>query len=240
MVYSRNFPNRRRPFYWSILTNHFVSMMADVPERERAIYAELAYKQFDKAVTLVHTGLLKTTTEKLSLEPTRTNGAKENPDSSRALQNAGDLQLLVQVFRSQGRYKEALAILDDPHTGVGSPIGMSSWELIRERIMLYSLCNLWEEQWQNCYDLLMGASPVGSANTSEGSRPGVGKFGDDHMVWSELLNAHLGIRTKESVLETWLDKIVYIVLTCVTGMHHKPRQSYFHTWAMVENLGTLV
>ena len=197
MVYSRNFPNRRRPFYWSILTNHFVSMMAEIPERERAIYAELAYKQLEKAATLVPTDSLNRATANLSLESTRTNGAKENPDSSRALQNAGDLQLLVQVFRSQGRYKEALAILNEPHTGVSSPIGMSSWELIRERIMLYSLCNLWEDQWQNCHDLLMGASPVGNLNSPERSRLGVGKFGDDHTVWSELLHAHSEIRTAE-------------------------------------------
>ena len=172
-------------------------MMAEIPAREREIYASLAYKQLDKAAALVSTDSLNLATTKLSLESTRTNGAKENPDSSRALQNAGELQLLVQVFLSQGRYKEALAILNNPHTGISSPIGMSSWELIRERIKLYGLCNLWEEQWQNCYDLLMGASPSGNFDSQEVTHLGVGKFGDDYTVWLELIQAHLRIRTVE-------------------------------------------
>lgn len=124
---------------------------------------------------------------------------KHQPASStvRALDTVEDILLLLRVYRTQQKYAEALKVLDDPLTGITSRLGSNSWELVRQKIELYALCNQWSEEWRFCAELLNDAHPDSLQNTSRSPNYPFGKFGDDWKVWVGLLSATEMIETNE-------------------------------------------
>ena len=115
----------------------------------------------------------------------------------RALNTLEDLFLLLKIFRSQGRYVEALKILDDPRTGINSRLGQNSWEVVRHKIDLYELCHRWDEEWKFCRELLEDAHPDNVQSASRSPYHHFGTFGDDWIVWVGLLSATAMISTAE-------------------------------------------
>lgn len=105
----------------------------------------------------------------------------------RALNSLEDIFLLLNIYRSQERYAEAVKVLNNPLTGITSRLGNNSWELVRQKIELYELCEQWSEQWEFCAELLIDAHPDNLQNPSWSSRHPFGKFGDDWIVWVGLL-----------------------------------------------------
>lgn len=186
MMYQKNFPKERHPFFLAIVSSHLAGMSPQASETDRKLFTPLAYRLLSKSAT-----------DALDYEMSP---EKDPSKNVRALQSAGDLQLLVAIYRLQGKYTEAIAALDDPHIGLGSRICGRSWDLVREKIELYSLCELWENLWRFCRDILMDARADSLHNAGYFPRFGYGVFGDDWKVWSGLMTASVQIATTELVL----------------------------------------
>jgi len=199
MTHSAKFKDRRRPFYMTIMALHLASTASDVSQAEQSLFASLAYRLLNDAVGLARTHKDGSATGDASLSSQKANSGNGAADSSRAIRGPDDLQLLVEVYRHQGRYKEALSILNDPDIGISSKLGQSSWELIRERIKLYELSELWEELWQSCCDLLLRAGPDGNKSAEHAQPVDAGMFGNDWVVWAAMIRASSKIRTQEFV-----------------------------------------
>lgn len=101
------------------------------------------------------------------------------------------------VYRAQGKYDEALAVLDSPYLGITSLVGNYSWELVRVKINIYEMCNRWEELWQFCQELLMDALPNNLRDCSRIPFHKYGAFGDDWKVWVGLVDSSIKIGTPE-------------------------------------------
>ena len=196
MTHSAKFKDRRRPFYKAILALHLASTAPDLSQAEQTLFASLGHRLLTDAVGLARKHKDGSATDDASQQATDGKGFTDN---SRAIRGPNDLQLLVEVYRHQGRYKEALSILNDPYVGISSKLGQSSWELIRERIKLYELSELWEELWQSCSDLLVRAGPTRDKSTGHTLPIDAGIFGNDWVVWAAMIRASSKIGTQEFV-----------------------------------------
>ncbi|MCJ1435963.1 hypothetical protein MMC27_005339 [Xylographa pallens] len=211
MLYSKNFPKDRRPYYRLILSSHLASESPELSDSERSMFKEIAYRLLTKAVTLIPDDSASSRLGKLSLESEISNASKGQVDASRALQNPGDLLFLLRIYQSQGRDKEALDILNDPRTGLTSSVGRSSWELVLAKVALHESCELWELQWTECYEILRRASPSYSKDTEHTGGVNVGAFGNDWTIWAAFLKASSKIATLEKssktkgMIESYLD-----------------------------------
>ncbi len=121
---------------------------------------------------------------------------KELLSQGRTLHTPEDLSFLLKVYRYLEKYEEALAVLDDPRTGIDSRIGRNSWELVRTKIELYDTCNLWKDEWQFCWELLEDARPDYSQDAKRPSYSSFGKVGDDWKVWTGLVDATYKLGTQ--------------------------------------------
>jgi N-terminal acetyltransferase B complex non-catalytic subunit len=185
--YSRKFKGKRRPFYWSILALHLASNTSEIPETEKKVYSEMAYRLLITAVE---------TTKSEVQNPAPGSGSNEesvgktSQDSARGFRGPNDLQLLVYIYKSQGRHKDALAVLNHPEIGIRSTICNSSWELVREKLKLQEQCELWESLWRTCHDLLLEANPSCRGIPREDTEElQVGVFGNDWLVWESMIRA---------------------------------------------------
>jgi hypothetical protein len=204
ITYTAKFKDRRKPFYWAILALHLASTSSAVSQVERHLFANFAHRLLTDAVGLARNPEDDPSNLDATSSSQQANGKKRGADNSRAIQGPDDLQLLVEVYRQQGRYKEALSILNDPGIGISSKIGQSSWELLRERIILYELCESWEELWHSCFELLKRAGPDEDSNPELTQGIDAGMFGNDWVVWAALIKASSNIRTQEFVQERLL------------------------------------
>lgn len=68
---------------------------------------------------------------------------------------------------------------------------------MRQKIELYELCHLWNEEWQFCAEILKDAHPDYLQNKYRYPYHPFGKFGDDWKVWVGLLSATDMINTSE-------------------------------------------
>ena len=174
----KNFPKNRDPFFLYILTMHKLAEDSATPESERMLLRSLAYKFLSKAASEVPDGV-------------------QGIISTRAINALEDLLLLVRVYRAQGRYSEAAAIVRDSRTGMESPPGRNSWELVRQLIELLELSHQWAELWQICQQLLVDARDEFSERRFHLKHYLFGKFGDDWKVWQALITASTNIGTQE-------------------------------------------
>ena len=192
MVYQKNFPNKREPFFWAILSSHLAAETSNATESERTLYKTLAHRFLSKAVTdAIEIGKIQ-------------DGAKSNSKSVskaiRAVQSSDDIRLLVAIYRCQGKYRDALTVLDDPMIGLGSKLGGKSWDLAREKIELLELCELWQELWQLCEHLLLDARSDNFESAGKAPNMGFGAFGNDWKVWKGLVTASAKMRNRESAV----------------------------------------
>ena len=177
-AWMKNFPRNRDPFFLYILTIHKLAEDSTTPESERTLLRSLAYKFLSKAASEVPFG-------------------PEGIKSARAINNVEDLLLLVRIYRSQGRYPDAIAIIRNSRFGMESPIGRNSWELIRQLIELLELNHQWDISWKLCQHLLIDAREDYTGRQLHPSRYPFGKFGDDWKVWQALVTATSNIGTQE-------------------------------------------
>ena len=211
--------NKRRPFLQAVACAHLVSKMTpikmgvtannapEISEKDRSTAEVIAFKFLSAAAKRVPSDAgFYSQFESLSLEGKQAmqteRAARAIDFSSTALQSPRDLQFLIHVFKSQGKFKEALAVLnDDSRTGLRSAIGAGSWELLIEKIKLLEACDKWEELWELCYHLLSDAERdrLGKDGSPLYS---YGKIGEDFQVWRGLTVSAANIGTDEIVAKT--------------------------------------
>ena len=173
----KNFPKNRDPFFLYILTMHKLAEDSATPESERSLLRSLAYKFLSKAAS-------------------ETPSAVEAVKPTRAINTLDDLLLLARVYRAQGKYSEATAIIRDSRMGIES-LGRNSWELVRQLIELLELSNKWLELWQICQQLLADARDQFTERSFHLAHYPFGKLGDDWKVWHALITASSNIGTTE-------------------------------------------
>ena len=123
--------------------------------------------------------------------PTREDqDSPDHPNPPRALQTEQDLLLLLEVYVTQRKYAEALAILEDPRTGFFSHLTHNKWEIARYMIGLYELSASWKSEWDLCSAILVNARPDVFDNIeNESTQYSFGELGDDWRVWDGLVTA---------------------------------------------------
>lgn len=104
--------------------------------------------------------------------------------------------LLLEVYKSQGKCKEALAVLEDSRTGIGSMIAGNRWDLVRAKLDILEASEMWEEEWSYCIGLLQDARPDNLQNADRTRTSIFGAVGDDWRVWAGLLTAASKLRTQ--------------------------------------------
>ena len=178
MLYQKNFPQKRQPYYWVIVASYLASVSSTASTIDKKLFGPIACKFIAKAVAD-------------AMEACSSLTDKEDPSklSSRALRGSNDLHLLVVVYRSQAMYKDTLDILDDSRIGICSELGGKAWDLVREKVELYELCESWDLLWDFCHGLLQDAHAHSAEGLSRNSRMDFGSFGDDWRIWKSLVNA---------------------------------------------------
>ena len=222
MLYQKKFPEKRQPFFMAIVSSHLAATAPTALENDKRIFGALAYRLLAKAASDTVENL--TTSQK----------------AVRVLRSAGDLHLLTTVYRSQGKYKEALDILNDDRIGLLSKLGANSWDLVREKISLCELNHSWEELWQFCRQLLTEAIDHDKeCSENDSSKPrslGFGKFGDDWTVWAAFIGAAAAAETSEYVCFA----IAFLVILRVLGSPPSQKKLLTVIWFAVKLHGMLV
>ena len=177
MLYQKNFPQNRRPYYWVVVASYLASVSPVASITDKKLFGPIACKFLARSATDAITSCSDATGKKLPSQVTR------------ALRDSNDLRLLIAVYRSQAMYKEALEILDDPRIGLCSELGGKDWDLVREKIDLCKLSKSWDLLWQFCCDLLEDARPPSVTDSLRSRNLGFGFFGDDWMIWNSLVSA---------------------------------------------------
>ncbi|MCJ1307898.1 hypothetical protein MMC25_001546 [Agyrium rufum] len=186
MLYQKNFPKQRQPYYWAVVSGHLAATAHDATEGERRLFHGLSHRLMAKAAT----------------DATSIATGKSTPGStSRALGKPGDLLLLVKVYRSQGLFHQALDILLDPHIGLRSSVGRCSWDLIRECIKLQQKLGHWKDLWEFCHNILLDALPYREQIKQTDSLV-LGQLGDDWLVWEALITSTMALETVEIGTQT--------------------------------------
>ena len=171
----KNFPKKREPFFLYILTIHRLAEDLTAPEPERTLLRSLAFKFLSKAASEGLDGV----------KPTR------------AIDTLEDLLLLIRVYRAQGKYSEAAAVARHSRTGLESPVGRNSWELVRHLIEMLGLSHQWTELWQLCQQLLVDARDNSLDRRFHLTHFPFGKLGDDWKIWQALITASSNIGSQE-------------------------------------------
>ena len=173
----KNFPKKREPFFLYILTIHTLAEDLATPEPERTLLRSLAFKYLSKAASEVQDGPA---------------GVKP----ARAISTLDDLLLLIRVYLVQGRFSDAAVIARDSRSGLESPVGRNSWELIRQLMDLLELSNQWTELWQLCQQLLVDARDNSLDGRFHLIHFTFGRLGDDWRVWQALITASNSLGTQ--------------------------------------------
>ena len=94
---------------------------------------------------------------------------------------------MLRVYKDQGKYEEALNILEDERKGFASPVGNRSWELALQMIELQGICGRWKVQWHSCQEILRHARPKKFQCENSRSNLAFGERGDDWKIWDFLV-----------------------------------------------------
>ncbi|KAL9013220.1 MAG: hypothetical protein Q9173_002077 [Seirophora scorigena] len=141
MAYMKHFPSKPDPFFWAIFANFMASKSRKTPDQEKLLCGTMAYRMCAKAAEDVNT------------EPAK----KKELKNGRVLRTPGDIAFLVDVFESQGKWKEAIAVLDSERTGIKSRIGKHSWDLVLRKFRLLGYLSEWPDQFKYSSALLEDA-----------------------------------------------------------------------------------
>ena len=166
MTWMKNFPKERKPFFLYILNTHLLSEQT-IDEQEKSLMQRLAFKYLSKAASYI------------------VESDEEASTDGRQIQSFEDRRLLLRVYQAQGKFLEAIEILEHPRLGLAPFLGGQRWELTRQYMDLLELCERWTQLRETC-DLILEQSR--DPDCSE--RPyGFGKLGDDWKTWQMLIRA---------------------------------------------------
>lgn len=118
---------------------------------------------------------------------------------SRVLCTPGDIAFLLDVYESQGKREEALAVLQSDRIGVSSRIGKHSWDLVLREIELSESVGVWLDQFKYCFTLLEDALPTNSRHPVHG----FGDTGNNWSVWVAILKAVANLGECKVKIEDW-------------------------------------
>ena len=178
IMYKTRFPHSHQAHFWYIITCQLLAESKESEDVVRKVNQGLVFGNLSKAAKAL------TTTGEL-------------PNNGLVLENLEDLLLLLRVYRSQGKFKEALSVLDDDRSGIFSRIGNKAWQLVRHKIELLELSGQWQGLWQFCKIVLSGSHPKALFQKSTSNNSAFGRIGDDWAIWSRLIIATNQICTDE-------------------------------------------
>ena len=200
MTWTKHFQRNRKPFFLYILTTFLVSEQTK-DQQEKKILQALAYKRLSKAVSDV-------------LEP-----SEEASLAGRQIKSFQDRKFLLQVYEAQGRFEEAVKLLEDSRTGTESLVGVSKWELTLHYMDLLQTTEQWAKLQETCLSILNQSLHLDNT----GIQYGFGQLGDDWKSWQMLIHAHS------------MDKTTELVLIFITSMHQVIRTKGFRNSLDLEN-----
>ncbi|KAL8908750.1 MAG: hypothetical protein Q9207_000607 [Kuettlingeria erythrocarpa] len=193
MAYTRHFPNKREPFFWAIFANFMASKSSKIPDQEKALCGTMAYRMCAKAAEAVSSAEGKVGDSSHS-DITHTHLTKmciQEPKNGRVLRGPGDLALLLDVYESQGKYDEAIAVLHDPRTGIWSDVGKTTWNLVLRMFRLLEQTKQWRRLLIFCFNLLEDARPQ---NLPKKLGYEFRELGNHWAVWRAMLRALANLR----------------------------------------------
>ncbi|KAL8999299.1 MAG: hypothetical protein Q9169_001844 [Polycauliona sp. 2 TL-2023] len=179
MTYTKNFPDKRDPFFWTIFANFMAAENLPDGNSEKLLCGTMAYRMCAKAA------------EAVVLDQ------EKELSSGRVIRTLDDIAFLLDIYESQGKYEEAVSILESDRTGIRSSIGKRSWKLVTSKIRLLGSARRWLDQFKFCSELLEDASPI----NDKPSVHGFGKLGNDGYVWNALVNAAMTLRFPTCILD---------------------------------------
>jgi N-terminal acetyltransferase B complex non-catalytic subunit len=100
----------------------------------------------------------------------------------RAIQTAEELLLLIKIFESQGRYAEAVHILDSKNLGIKSRIAQNDWSFVRAKLLSLERAGKWNESLEFVRTMLTLPEDDAAARVTIQER-------DDWAVWSLMVLA---------------------------------------------------
>ncbi|KAL8808349.1 MAG: hypothetical protein Q9182_000169 [Xanthomendoza sp. 2 TL-2023] len=124
-------------------------------------------------------------------------GARKGLKNGRVLRTVDDIVFLLDVYESEGKYEEAIAVLDSHATGVKSTVGKQSWRLVTSKIRLLGLANRLLDQYKYCFELLEDARPA----NDQPQVHGFGALGNDGYVWTSLIDAALKLPFHDCIVD---------------------------------------
>ncbi|KAL8730427.1 MAG: hypothetical protein Q9166_004065 [cf. Caloplaca sp. 2 TL-2023] len=172
MTYTKHFPDTREPFFWTIFANHMACRSLADQDYEKNLCGTMAYRMFQKVAEAVPLG------------------KKQELKNGRVLRTPNDILFLLDVYEWQGKFKEAIGVLEDDRTGINSRIGKRSWKLVTRKIRLLGMAEQWLKQYKYSFQLLEDARPGSNMPQSHG----FGELGNDGGVWSALVDAAVRLR----------------------------------------------
>ncbi|KAL8674694.1 MAG: hypothetical protein Q9168_000926 [Polycauliona sp. 1 TL-2023] len=186
MTYTKNFPNRRDPFFWTIFANFMAAKTLPDGNSEKQLCGTMAYRMCAKAAEAVVS----------HSEQDHSTEMKKGLSNGRVIRTLDDIVFLLDIYESQGKYEEAISILESDRTGITSSIGKRSWKLVTSKIRLLGSAQRWLDQFKFCSELLEDASPV----NDKPSIQGCGKLGNDGYVWNALIDSALALEFPTCIL----------------------------------------
>ena len=169
------------------------SKQSNLSDNIKAMNAGLAIKSLQKAAADVIAD------EEFVKDPSKDPGVpgevklKNSSAASKSIETQGELDLLVEIFLQNGKYKELLSILDDDtRTGLCSRIGNTSGTL-KDKIEVLRYCREWKGLQELCSQLLQ---PL-TATPESRSKSSLGQLADDWGIWQAYLEASLQISESE-------------------------------------------
>ncbi|KAL8813455.1 MAG: hypothetical protein Q9200_000252 [Gallowayella weberi] len=187
MTYTKHFPNRREPFFWTIFVNFMASRSLTDQDNERNLCRTMAYRMCAKAAEAVA----------LDTKQDQNTETKKGLKNGRVLRTVDDIVFLLDVYESEGKYEEAIAVLDSDATGIHSTIGKQSWKLVTSKIRLLGLANRLLDQYRYCFELLEDATPA----KDQPQVHGFGALGNDGYVWTSLIDAALELPFHDCIVD---------------------------------------
>ncbi|KAI4258318.1 MAG: hypothetical protein LQ352_001256 [Teloschistes flavicans] len=168
MTYSRHFPSKREPFFWTIFANYMAANTGTMSTEEKALCATMASRMCEKAAEDV---------------PFHEN--MELNDTGRVLRTPSDVAFVLDVYESQGKHDEALDLLDSDRTGISSRIGRCSFDLVLRKMKLLESMGRYLDLFRFCFELLMDAHPTCPYDKFHR----LGKAGNEWAVWLAMYDA---------------------------------------------------
>ncbi|KAL6716429.1 hypothetical protein ACLMJK_005996 [Lecanora helva] len=177
MTWMKNFPKDRKPFYFYIINTHLVSVSSS-DDSEKGLMRSLAYKYLSKAAA-------------------ESDGTVTY--SGRQIETMEDRSLLLRIYRTQGKYKEAIDLMLHSPIGLPSLTGGTRWYFMRQYMDILELAEQWKDLYEVCRIVLRN-SRKGQAFIDSGFN--FGDIGDDWKVWQLLVKSGDKVGLDETSLST--------------------------------------